>query len=294
MLAPVSPEGDDKPYKYPNIYRGLDVLIINKTDLLPYIDFRMIISRQGSKFSTGADDLCSVLQDRRRHRGLGGLAAFKAGSLHQKMTADLSGLRVRVRGIVQGVGFRPFVYGLAVRGALTGWVRNTSSGVEIVVNGTESQLQTFVEALKNQPPPLARIDSIKTEVIPADRYPDFQILESKADPNDFIPVSPDMTICPDCRRELFDPSDRRYRYPFINCPNCGPLLPSLRTFLRPPPDHHGRIRDVPACSAEYHDPLNRRFMQPPRPALNAGRRSGSRSTAATSGRKTPFSRHGSG
>ncbi|MHB1121050.1 MAG: acylphosphatase, partial [Bellilinea sp.] len=78
------------------------------------------------------------------------------------MTAALSGLRVRVRGIVQGVGFRPFVYGLAVRNQLTGWVRNTSNGVEIEVNGSETQLGAFLEGLQNQPPPLARIDTLET------------------------------------------------------------------------------------------------------------------------------------
>lgn len=180
------------------------------------------------------------------------------------MTAALSGLRVRVRGIVQGVGFRPFVYGLAVRSALTGWVRNTSSGVEIVINGSDDLLQAFVETLSTQPPPLARIDSLTTEKIPPDQFTDFQILESKADPNDFIPVSPDMTICPDCRRELFDPGDRRYRYPFINCTNCGPRFTIVKDIPYDRPlTTMAEFPMCPACGAEYHDPLNRRFHAQP-------------------------------
>ncbi len=180
------------------------------------------------------------------------------------MTAALSGLRVRVRGIVQGVGFRPFVYALAVRNQLTGWVRNTSHGVEIEVNGSEPQLDAFLEALQNQPPPLARIDTLETVVINPDRFTRFEILESQADPNDFIPVSPDMTICPDCQRELFNPQDRRYRYPFINCTNCGPRFTIVKDIPYDRP--LTTMADFPMCSecgAEYHDPLNRRFHAQP-------------------------------
>lgn len=180
------------------------------------------------------------------------------------MTANLSGLRVRVRGIVQGVGFRPFVYGLAMRESLTGWVRNTSSGVEIVVNGPDSQLQAFIDALKNQPPPLARIDALETEVIKPDQFENFQILDSQPNPDDFIPVSPDMTICPDCQRELFDPQDRRYRYPFINCTNCGPRFTIVRDIPYDRPlTTMADFPMCPACSAEYHNPLNRRFHAQP-------------------------------
>ncbi|MHB8932724.1 MAG: acylphosphatase, partial [Bellilinea sp.] len=180
------------------------------------------------------------------------------------MTAALSGLRVRVRGIVQGVGFRPFVYGLAVRNQLTGWVRNTSNGVEIEVNGSEPQLDAFLEGLQNQPPPLARIDTLETVVINPDRFTRFEILESQADPNDFIPVSPDMAICPDCQRELFNPQDRRYRYPFINCTNCGPRFTIVKDIPYDRP--LTTMADFPMCSecgAEYHDPLNRRFHAQP-------------------------------
>ncbi|TLN01885.1 carbamoyltransferase HypF, partial [bacterium] len=139
------------------------------------------------------------------------------------MTApDSVGLHIRVRGIVQGVGFRPFVYGLAVNNHLTGWVRNTSSGVEIEISGTALNLQAFCQHLQNNPPPLARIDEILTESVSPNGASTFEILDSQPQPGEFIPVSPDMATCPDCRRELFDPSDRRYRYPFINCTNCGP------------------------------------------------------------------------
>lgn len=180
------------------------------------------------------------------------------------MKASLAGLRVRVRGIVQGVGFRPFIYTLATRNHLTGWVRNTSNGVEIVVNGSKDQLNTFLQELQNSPPPLARIDSLEAVEINPDQYVDFEILKSQANPDDFIPVSPDMTICPDCQRELFEPSDRRYRYPFINCTNCGPRFTIIKDI---PYDRPATtMADFPmcdACSAEYHDPMNRRFHAQP-------------------------------
>ena len=138
------------------------------------------------------------------------------------MTDLQAGLRVWVRGIVQGVGFRPFVYSLAIRYALTGWVRNTSRGVEIEVNGPPATLAEFVTSIQSERPPLARIDAIETRPSPPDHYPRFEILDSQSEPGQFIPISPDVCTCSDCRRELFDPADRRFRYPFINCTNCGP------------------------------------------------------------------------
>ena len=177
---------------------------------------------------------------------------------------DLAGLKVRVRGIVQGVGFRPFVYGLAVRNQLTGWVRNTSSGVEIEVDGRPDALYAFLTELQQQPPPLARIDALESEYIEPDHYNQFEILESQPDPNEFIPVSPDMTICPDCQRELFDPVNRRYRYPFINCTNCGPRFSIIRDIPYDRPfTTMADFQMCPECQAEYHDPLDRRFHAQP-------------------------------
>jgi len=177
---------------------------------------------------------------------------------------DQAGLKVRVRGIVQGVGFRPFVYSLAIRNQLTGWVRNTSSGVEIEVNGRRDALNTFLAVLQQQPPPLARIDALESEGIEPDHYDHFEILESLPNPNEFIPVSPDMTICPDCQRELFDPANRRYRYPFINCTNCGPRFSIIRNIPYDRPyTTMADFQMCPSCQAEYHDPLDRRFHAQP-------------------------------
>ncbi|GAP14938.1 hydrogenase maturation protein, carbamoyltransferase HypF [Longilinea arvoryzae] len=181
------------------------------------------------------------------------------------MTAqELVGLRIRVRGIVQGVGFRPFVYGLAVKNNLTGWVRNTSSGVEIEINGSPAGVQVFCEHLQNNPPPLARIDEIATEEIAPNGAVKFEILDSKPQPGEFIPVSPDMATCADCRRELFDPSDRRYRYPFINCTNCGPRFTIIKDIpYDRPKTTMAPFAMCPDCESEYHDPLNRRFHAQP-------------------------------
>ena len=138
------------------------------------------------------------------------------------MSAPLIGTRVHVRGIVQGVGFRPFVYAAAGRCQLTGWVRNTTSGVEIHINGTQADVQAFLSELVQNAPPLARIDQITHQACQPDDASEFVIIDSDSREGEFIPISPDTSICPDCQRELFDPSDRRYRYPFINCTNCGP------------------------------------------------------------------------
>jgi hydrogenase maturation protein HypF len=176
----------------------------------------------------------------------------------------LVGLHIRVRGIVQGVGFRPFVYSLAVNNGLTGWVRNTSGGVEIEICGSPASVEIFRRTLQNNPPPLARIDAIAIEEITPNGSINFEILDSKPQPGEFIPVSPDMATCPDCRRELFDPSDRRYRYPFINCTNCGPRF----TIIKEIPYDRPQTTMAPfimcaACESEYHDPLNRRFHAQP-------------------------------
>ncbi len=180
------------------------------------------------------------------------------------MTARVVGLRIRVRGIVQGVGFRPFVYALASRHHLTGWVRNTSAGVEIEVNGAPQDLHTFAEAIKNQPPPLARIDWFDDREVPPDHYQRFDIIESQPQPGDFIPVSPDVAICADCRRELFTPGDRRYRYPFINCTNCGPRFTIVKDVpYDRPTTTMAEFAMCSDCSREYHDPLDRRFHAQP-------------------------------
>jgi len=171
--------------------------------------------------------------------------------------------RVHISGIVQGVGFRPFVYQLAVQHKLSGWVRNTSAGVDIEVEGWSDHLDAFLSDLKS-PPPLARIDSFETSSGPLQGFETFEILASLPQPGSFQPISPDVAVCDDCRRELFDPSDRRFRYPFINCTHCGPRLTIIRDipYDRPKTTMAG-FPLCPECDSEYRDPLDRRFHAQP-------------------------------
>jgi hydrogenase maturation protein HypF len=172
--------------------------------------------------------------------------------------------RIFVTGVVQGVGFRPFVYGLATRLALRGWVINTSAGVEVVVAGKPGPVQSFIESLSNEAPPLARIDSIRVEESRDDGFTRFEIRESESIAGAFQPVSADVAICADCERELFDPKDRRYLYPFINCTNCGPRFTIIKDLPYDRPKT--TMADFPMCAdcrREYDDPLDRRFHAQP-------------------------------
>ncbi|MEA3326811.1 MAG: carbamoyltransferase HypF [Chloroflexota bacterium] len=171
---------------------------------------------------------------------------------------------IHINGIVQGVGFRPFIYNLALRHDLKGWVRNSASGVDIEVTGTVTEQNAFLEQISKSPPPIAQIDSIKTQVIPAKFFADFSIVPSQNQISDFIPVSPDVAICKDCLSELFDPSDRRYQYPFINCTNCGPRFSIIRDipYDRPKTSMSG-FEMCSDCLEEYENPLDRRFHAQP-------------------------------
>ena len=171
---------------------------------------------------------------------------------------------VHINGIVQGVGFRPFVYGLAVRYDLKGWVRNTSEGVDIEVSGPENLLDHFISSLKNEAPPLAQIDTLHFEEIPIDNLKSFQILHSRSVDGGFQPISPDVSICGDCLSELFTPADRRYRYPFINCTNCGPRFTIIKDIPYDRPKTTMAGFDLcPSCLTEYENPLDRRFHAQP-------------------------------
>ncbi|MCA9936091.1 MAG: carbamoyltransferase HypF, partial [Anaerolineales bacterium] len=177
---------------------------------------------------------------------------------------SLLGKRIHINGIVQGVGFRPFVFGLAERHVLHGWVRNTSAGVDIEVDGAPNALDAFVAALTTEAPPLAQIDEITAVTIPANGFTTFEIVHSEAIRGAFQPISPDVSICDDCLRELFDPNDHRYRYPFINCTNCGPRftiiqdIPYDRPFTTMAP-----FEMCDNCRREYEDPHDRRFHAQP-------------------------------
>ncbi len=174
------------------------------------------------------------------------------------------GLSIHITGIVQGVGFRPFVYNLARRHHLTGWVRNTSAGVDIEVDGENVELRDFVEHLKAELPPLARLDSIRVSERPASGFEQFEILHSEAVEGAFQPISPDVSICPDCLREMNDPHDRRYRYPFINCTNCGPRFTIIQDIpYDRPKTTMASFEMCEQCRAEYEYPTNRRFHAQP-------------------------------
>ncbi|MGD8605259.1 MAG: carbamoyltransferase HypF, partial [Anaerolineales bacterium] len=178
--------------------------------------------------------------------------------------SNLQGARIFISGIVQGVGFRPFVYALAQRYNLTGWVRNTSAGVDIEVDGDPEQLSSFVLALEQEAPPLAYIDRLEVEERPANGFSGFEIRHSEPIPNAFQPISPDVSLCDDCRRELFDPADRRYRYPFINCTNCGPRFTIIKDIpYDRPKTTMAPFEMCPDCRFEYEDPGDRRFHAQP-------------------------------
>lgn len=180
------------------------------------------------------------------------------------MSEHKIGQKIWVRGIVQGVGFRPFVYAQAVQHHLAGWVRNTSSGVEIQIDGSPQDIQAFLDALRHNPPPLARIDQIEIEDCPPNGYSGFEIIASQAETGQFLPISPDVSICEDCRCELFDPNDRRYRYPFINCTNCGPRFTIIQDIPYDRPNTTmAAFAMCPDCQEEYENPLDRRFHAQP-------------------------------
>jgi hydrogenase maturation protein HypF len=178
--------------------------------------------------------------------------------------SELHGARIHITGIVQGVGFRPFVYGLARRFALTGWVRNTSAGVDIEVDGAPAALSAFVKSLRAEAPALAQINSLDWEARALNGYSAFNIVASEPVPDAFQPISPDVGICADCLRELFDPHDRRYHYPFINCTHCGPRFTIITDIPYDRPNTTmASFAMCPDCAAEYADPSNRRFHAQP-------------------------------
>ena len=171
---------------------------------------------------------------------------------------------ILVKGIVQGVGFRPYVYGLATRYHLHGWVCNTSGGVEILVDGDGDNLERFIHSLPLEKPPLAKIDSLEISVSRAISSPDFEIRESQDVSGAYQPLCADIAICPECERELFNPNDRRYLYPFINCTHCGPRFTIIKNIPYDRPNT--TMAEFPMCDhcrAEYGDPLDRHFHAQP-------------------------------
>ncbi len=173
--------------------------------------------------------------------------------------------RICITGVVQGVGFRPFVYRLARARGLRGWVRNAHSGVEIQVEGPPEAIRNLLDAIAHQAPVAARVASLAESPVAIDGFEEFFIaptVESARRPT--ARISPDLPACDDCLRELFDPNDRRFGYPYINCTNCGPRYSIVLglPYDRPQTTMH----DWPMCdrcAAEYHDPADRRFHAQP-------------------------------
>lgn len=175
-----------------------------------------------------------------------------------------SACSIRVRGVVQGVGFRPFVYRLACANTLNGWVLNAEEGVEIHLEGAETGLEAFVRELKEQPPPAASIAEIDVQPAESEGLHDFKIRGNQHKQHPTVRISPDLPVCNDCLKELFDPADPRYLYPYINCTNCGPRYSVVLALPYDRPNT--TMKDWPLddyCATEYSDPGNRRFHAQP-------------------------------
>jgi hydrogenase maturation protein HypF len=178
---------------------------------------------------------------------------------------------ISVRGIVQGVGFRPFVYGLAVKHKLKGWVYNTSEDVKIEVEGEAEAVEQFERELKTKAPPLAHIENVTIEYHPPRGYKNFEIRQSQAQAGKYQLISPDVATCQACLGELLNPEDRRYRYPFTNCTNCGPRFTIIEDMPYDRPKTTMRYFQMcPQCQVEYDNPLDRRFHAQPNACPKCG------------------------
>lgn len=177
---------------------------------------------------------------------------------------NCAAVHIHITGIVQGVGFRPFVYNLAGRYGVTGWVANDARGVDIAAEGAAERLTAFIAALQAQAPPLAAIESVTVRPGEPQGYTGFVIRASADGAAKTALVAPDVATCASCRREMLDPRDRRYRYPFINCTDCGPRYTIIEDI---PYDRRAttmrRFAMCPACQAEYDNPADRRFHAQP-------------------------------
>ena len=176
----------------------------------------------------------------------------------------MKALSLHITGIVQGVGFRPFVYNLAVGHGLDGWVLNASDGVYTVVQGEDAIVDAFPDAIRRLAPPMAVIERIVAEPVEPEEFAGFSIRASRVEDGAMTLVSPDIATCPDCLAELASPTDRRHHYPFINCTNCGPRFTIIGDvpYDRPMTS----MRDFPLCpqcAEEYGDPRDRRFHAQP-------------------------------
>ena len=177
---------------------------------------------------------------------------------------DLQRLRITLRGAVQGVGFRPFVYRLATEMALTGWVLNSSAGLVVEVEGSGEVLGRFAERLEHEKPAASVVNVRESAWIAVEGSSSFEILASDHESTKTVNVLPDLATCPQCREELFDPANRRFQYPFTNCTNCGPRYTIVVDIPYDRPNTTMREFVLcPRCKREYEDPLDRRFHAQP-------------------------------
>jgi hydrogenase maturation protein HypF len=175
----------------------------------------------------------------------------------------MKAVKARINGIVQGVGFRPFIYRLAKKRGLAGWVLNSSLGVELLVQGRAEDIEVFLAEIPQELPPQAVIDSMAVEPAEPEEHKAFVIKESQ-EAGGITRISPDIALCEDCLAEMLDKKDRRYRYPFINCTNCGPRFSIIRnTPYDRPKTTMASFAMCPDCQKEYDDPENRRFHAQP-------------------------------
>ena len=176
----------------------------------------------------------------------------------------MTAFRIEIRGIVQGVGFRPYVHKMVEKYGFSGWIRNTSYGAQLELAGSRRALLHFLDDLKKSPPPLALIEGVEYTAVEAREYSGFRIIESERSGHMETLVSPDVGICADCARELLDPADRRYKYPFINCTNCGPRFTIIKSV---PYDRASTsMAAFPMCgdcAAEFADIRDRRYHAQP-------------------------------
>lgn len=180
---------------------------------------------------------------------------------------------LHVTGVVQGVGFRPFVYNLALRLGIRGWVKNTSDGVFALAEGDSTAVEAFVRAIRDEAPPMAVVTDVIAEEVDAEGHEGFVIVPSEAIAGAMTLVSPDIATCDACAAELRDPGDRRRGYPFTNCTNCGPRFTIIEDVPYDRP--LTTMRDFPLCdecAAEYADPTNRRFHAQPNACFRCGPR----------------------
>ena len=181
--------------------------------------------------------------------------------------------RVEVSGVVQGVGFRPFIFWMAERYQLKGEVANTSSGVIIHIEGSREKFSHFLKAISSGHPPLAHITDICVHDEKPKGFKSFSIIQSISSEKNSTLISPDMAVCDDCLQELFDPDNRRFEYPFINCTNCGPRYTIIEDipYDRPKTSmKHFKMCDQ--CRAEYENPRDRRFHAQPNACFECGPR----------------------